>query len=314
MTVKIPDQVKRGLEEAEAIEAAMAAPPPAAEPETADPPPPPPAPPEPPAPPAENWEQKYHSLKGMYDADVPRLNKQVKELTTQVANLEAQVAAKPPEPAPEPKQPLPGISDKDREAFGDDLMEAIERAAQAIADKQTAPLLAKIEKLETQAAAVTEQVTTVADAQIDEAKTKYFGKLTELVPDWLALNGDAQFLAWCGADNPLTGQPNQALLDDAFNKLDVSRTAALFNQYKADKGIVAAPATDPAKAELESQIAPSSAHTTAPSTPPAEKIWTVAEVSKFYDDITKGVYRGKEREVAEIEAAIDQATAEGRLR
>ena len=81
--------------------------------------------------PEETWERKYLTLKGMYDAEVPRLHAQLREVNTQVQTLIAENAAakaRTPEPAPAPAQTL--ITEQDREAFGPDLLDLIERATE----------------------------------------------------------------------------------------------------------------------------------------------------------------------------------------
>jgi hypothetical protein len=313
MPVQIPEQALRGLEEAEAIEAAMAAPPPEAPP--ADPAPQPPPAPEPPAPPAAppvDWEQRYNSLQGKYNAEVPALHTQIKDLTDKVTTLIEQSKAPPPEPAP--ATPAPVLTDKDREAFGEDLIDVIERAAKEIAGRQTAPLLAEIEKLRATTSTVEKQVTTVADAQAGDQKSKFFSEFSGLVPDWQDVNTNQAFLNWCGELHPLTGAPRQALLDAAFEALDATRVAALFNQWKQDAGVSTPVADTTRTSELESQIAPTAAGTTAPVQPQADRTWTGSQISKFYDDITKGMYRGKDAERMAIEAEIDRAIIDGRVR
>ena len=57
----------------------------------------------------ENWEQKYRSLQGMYNADVPRLNTQNRELTARVEQLEKLLSEVPPKvetSEPEPVESL----------------------------------------------------------------------------------------------------------------------------------------------------------------------------------------------------------------
>jgi hypothetical protein len=45
-----------------------------------------------------------------------------------------------------------------------------------------------------------------------------------------------------------------------------------------------------------------------------KKMWSVAEMDAFYKDVARGDYRGRKDEVARIEADIDKALAEGRVR
>ena len=74
------------------------------------------------------WEKKYLTLKGMYDAEVPRLHAQVKELNGQVQQLIAEAATAKAQPVSAPQQQL--ITDSDKEAFGTDLIDLIERATE----------------------------------------------------------------------------------------------------------------------------------------------------------------------------------------
>src|SRR5579859_5843619 len=79
--------------------------------------------------PEETWEKKYHSLKGKYDAEVPRLFQQMKEVNTQVQALIAENAQLKVQPqrAPEPVRQNPLITEKDQEAFGPDLLDVMGR-------------------------------------------------------------------------------------------------------------------------------------------------------------------------------------------
>ncbi|NBS69797.1 hypothetical protein EBT31_12930, partial [bacterium] len=80
-----------------------------------------------PAVPEETWEQRYHSLKGKFDAEVPRLYAQVREMNDQIKQLVAENAiakAQMPQPTPAPAKTL--ITEQDKEAFGSDLIDLIE--------------------------------------------------------------------------------------------------------------------------------------------------------------------------------------------
>jgi len=48
----------------------------------------------------ETWQQKYRTLKGMYDAEVPRLHAQVKELTSRAEQLQRSMEAPSLRPPP----------------------------------------------------------------------------------------------------------------------------------------------------------------------------------------------------------------------
>lgn len=323
MTTELPEQVQRALAEAEAIDealAAQAAPPPTDDPPPAPPPEEPPAPappPEPQAPPAPqvDWEQKYRSLQGMYERDVVQVRTQAQDLDRELKELKAQ-KAEPPPPPPKAEPEIPAVPQKDVEAFGEDLIDLIERRARVIADARTASLQQELADLKAQTVSVTEQVTNVTQAQVGDAKAKFFTSLSEKVPNWSTVNQDPVFHAWCASTCPYTGQPWQESINAAAADLDAERAATLFKTFLATQPTIPvpqppAPQTDPT---LTAQIEPGQTRTTPPTTPPTEKVWTSAEVNDFYKRLALGEYRGKEAEAQRIEAEIDRAAAEGRLR
>jgi hypothetical protein len=239
----------------------------------------------------------------MYDREVPTLQSQVNELTTSVSKLTEKLTTTPPEP---PQPAATGVTEKDREAFGDELLEVVGR----VVSNAISPLLARIAELEGKTTATTTQVEQVAKTQTATAQQIMVNRLTELVPDWQAINTDQKFLDWCLTTNPLTGQPNQALL------------AAIFTTYKAHAGITPSaptpaqtPVTPAAKAELESQVQPGTNRPSNPQVPTNEaRVFTPREVEQFYIALSKGEYKGQEAKAQALEAEIDRAMAEGRVR
>ena len=78
----------------------------------------------------DTWEQKYRTLQGMYNKEVPRLNATNKDLTTRVSQLESLLGdLKQKE---EPNEPEPVIekliTDSDVEEYGDSI-DVMRRAA-----------------------------------------------------------------------------------------------------------------------------------------------------------------------------------------
>ena len=72
--------------------------------------------------PKDNWQQKYKSLQGMYNSDVPRLNAQNRDLTSRVAQLEQLLSTVKDEPAQKtPVQTAKLITDDDVKEYGDSI-------------------------------------------------------------------------------------------------------------------------------------------------------------------------------------------------
>jgi len=317
----LPKQVQAELDAAELIEQQLAQSQPPADDAPADPPAA--DPPEPPAPEATpvavepsaeelTFKQRYLSLQGMYNAEVPRLNAQVRELTQKVNELTAAAAPAPKVEAPAaPAQSL--ITDADVEAYGADLIELMKRSAQETARAHDA----RLAQLEAENAHLKAQVGGVAEQQSMSQRQSYLAQLAGSVPDYVEVNADQGFLDWLLETDPLSGVVRQAYLDDAFARFDVTRTAALFDAYKAGSRPATTPASRAPQArsrELQSQIAPGTARASAAATPSnAAKSWSMAEVQSFYTDVAKGKYKGQETEQLRIEAEIDLAMAQGRL-
>ena len=256
----------------------------------------------------ETWEQKYHTLKGMFDAEVPRLYAQVREMNSQIGQLTTDLAtakATPAQPVPTSTPSL--ITEQDKEAFGTDLIDLIERATEAklAGSRQAeAKLLAEIAELKGKLGNVTER-------QVVSDKDRYESALSVAVPDWQALNVDQGFLNWLAEVDPVYGMPRQYALTNAYESLDAHRTATIFNQYKKS---VTPPAQSNNRADLQRQVAPTRSRTSpAPTNPNMDKrIYTQQDIDAFYSEWRRGYI--DEAEAVKIEQDIHAATQEGRIR
>lgn len=291
-------------------------------PET-DPPPDPNAEPQPPEPQPQNisqepqpkpvteetWQAKYLTLKGMYDAEVPRLHAQAREQNQQLQQLIAEVAAlkaAKPEPAPAPAKTL--ITEQDKEAFGSDLLDLIDRATeQKIAGYRDAEAQLKAEIAELKG-----KLGNVSERQVMSDKDRFIMTLGQQVPDWEAMNVDPGFLAWLAEVDPVYGLPRQVALNNAYEAFDATRTANIFRQYKAT--LAPAPQTSQNKADLQRQVAPTRSRTSpAPATASTEKRnFTQSEITQFYEDWRRGFIENDE--AVRLEKEIHAAIAEGRIR
>jgi len=319
--MSLPKQVQQQLEEAERLEALVQgqAPDPAPE-EPQDPPPAEPATPAEettsPAEPAaetpteapqdDKWEQRYRSLQGTFRADQERSRAEIAALTRQVETLTAQMADRE---QPARKSGKTQVTDKDVEDFGPELLDVIRRQAEVVAEERLIEVNAENARLR-------EQLMGVADRQGMSDRQVFFGQLASLVPDYEDVNLDQGFMDWLAEVDPLSGLPRQAYLNDAFERMDAQRTATLFNSYKQAVSPPQIPTpTAPARNGLERHVAPTTARSTTVVPPAAQtKIWTSAEVERFYKDCTSGKYAGRDAERAQTEIEIDAAMVSGRVR
>ena len=322
----IPQQVQDAADEADRLEKSLQ--PPEAAPETpqaASGTPEPTPPPRAPAPPAptqvkaeEDWRQRYLTLQGMFNAEVPRLNHQIKELTAQVHARPA-VPSEPAKPALHTAPPPQLVTDKDVETFGSDLVDLIKRQSADIVSAERARMGEITARLESENADLKKQLGGVVERQGATTRQVYMSEVFQLVPDVDAINVDANFISWLAQVDPLSGLTRQSYLNNAWEQFDAHRTANLFNAYKAANGSAGAPSAphaDTAHEELRRQVAPDTRKgADAPSGEgESTRIWRKADIERFYTDVTKGFYASKPAELKRLETEIDLAVATGRVK
>jgi hypothetical protein len=255
----------------------------------------------------------------MYDAEVPRLHADLKDLRTKftAASTEIENLKTRKDEAQRPKTPL--VTDKDVEAFGSDLIDVIDRKAREVAESMVGT---KVSELEAENRKLNEQLTGVAERQVSNDRQAYFVELARKVPDFEALNVDPGFMDWLAGVDPLSGMPRQEYLNQAWSKFDARRTAVLFDAYKQLKAPASTPTAaqqepvvSPTKQQLQRQVAPSKSRVPDdPSSSTPSRLWTTHDIERFYADVRKGRYYGKDSERAQVESEIDQAVAQGRVR
>lgn len=258
--------------------------------------------------PEEKWSHKYHTLKGMYDAEVPRLHSQVREMQAQIQQLiedKAQVAAQVAE-APKGSSL---ITDEDKEAFGPDLIDLIERATEA----KVATLKSSEAQLKEEIKQLKGQLGNVEERQVVSDKDRFLASLSQQVPDWETLNTNSGFLAWLQDVDPVYGIPKHVALTNAYENGDVARVANIFKTYKSTLAPSAAPQAKSNQQELQRQVAPTRTRSTSqPGDNQDKPMFNNKDIEKFYSDWRRGYYT--DEEAAQMEKQIHAAIAEGRVR
>lgn len=281
-----------------------------------------PAPPaEPPAPapaatpptPSVDWEQRFKTLQGMYNAEVPQLRAREKVhegemnlLKEQVKTLmgaaqQAQQAA-PSQPTSKPVDP------RDVESFGADMIEMVQRYAQQTYQSIRDEFGAHATKIDDRLKELEKVITGVSTKTDTTLETQFYATLKQLVPDWREINASEDWLAWLTEVDPVYGVPRQAALDSAQQRGNVEHVAAVFNMFKS---------TRPAKpsAALAAQVSPAGtgSGSAAPPAQAAPQMISQKFIQNFYADQLRGKYKGREAEANRIDALINQAAAEGRI-
>ena len=310
----LPRQVEAQLRELEALEkqlngAQNPEPTPAEPPQDPQPAPAEPKPVEPtptPTEPAvtdEKWEQKYKTLKGMYDAEVPRLHADLRDLKAQVDNLRKAAETKPAEQA-KPVTAEKLVTDADVEAFGSDLIEVQRKVAREVA----AEFRGELDAMRAENDKLREQLTSTG-TQVSEASFEQ--RLYRMVPDFEAVNADPKWIAWLNEVDPLLRAPRASVAQQAFNRGDAEGVAHYVSLFKQSNKPVE-PAADKTT-ELELQIQPNRGATSTPPTSQKGKVYTNADIEKMFRKATDLGVKGRTDEAKKLEAEIDAAYMEGRV-
>lgn len=312
-----PRPIQRQLEAAEALLAAQTAPQPAPQvldnpsqlmaPASPQPVEQAPAPAPTPAP-QENWEQRFRTVQGMYNAEVPQLRSRVASYESELVQLKQQVKALTEAAAAKPVEPRKlEVDPRDADAFGADMVQMVQRYAQQTYSDIVAEFGQHAAKLDARVKAIEEMVNGVSQKTETTLESQFLATLRQLVPDYETINESQEWRSWLAQADPVYRMPRQAALDRASGQYDAEGVAAIFKAFKDSRP--AAPS-----AALAAQVSPgTSGGGYAPPQEPARQVITQKFVNTFFNDVAKGRYRGREEEAARIEQEINRAAAEGRI-
>lgn len=235
----------------------------------------------------EDFEHKFRVLQGMYEADVTRTKREVATLSAEIAALKTAPAA------PASAQPV----EADIEKFGADLIAMVQRYAEG----QQA-------KTDSRLAALEQKVGLVVQDAAASRSLSFIERLKAAVPDFDRKNADPRWLAHMGETDPVFGLTYQQAVNDAQANGDAQRIANMFAAWELT---LAPAATQPSLQEL---IVPQGSGS-APPTPATHKpILSEKSVLGFYNEVGRGLWIGRDKEMKAMELEIDTAVAEGRVR
>ena len=264
----------------------------------------------------ETAEQRYRTLQGMYNADTSRLRAEKQELTSRVEQLEkllSSLSTAQPSQTAATATTEKLVTQKDIDEYGDsiEVMRRVTKEETSAYLRKIADMERTILELRTQVVPKVEQV---AQSQARSVEQGFWADLTAAVPNWKEVNQNKDFHSWLLEVDPLTGVTRQSHLENAQRSFDVRRVAAFFNTWQGNNGHrIAQEPRDAAKSQLEKQVAPGRGRTAAAPVDNQAKTYSTQDISKFFDDVRKGAYKGRETERDRIERDIFAAQREGRI-
>ena len=262
------------------------------------------------------WRQRYQSLQGQFNSQVPALQQQVRQLTDTVGSLTEKLEKQVVQP-PNVDEQIELVTKTDVDAFGEDLVDLARRIAKEEFGKRESKYLQQIDALEGKLTEATGQVGEVQQTQAAATTERFFENLNQQLPTWEKIQSTTECQDWLGTRIPGVNLTwNQALLD-AANSRNVSAVMEVFNAF-----FERYPAYDPktqgqtqtsARQELNRQVAPSKSSASSPQST-QKRVYTAREYEQESMKIMRLMQQGKKEDVRRLEAELDAAAAEGRIR
>jgi hypothetical protein len=267
---------------------------------------------------ADQWKHKYDVLKGKYDAEVPRLQQSNNAMSGRMSELESQVQQMLAQQVPTAAEPIEAgqslVTAEEVEDYGSDMIDVVKRAAR----EEFAPMLATLQQENDGLRQVLGgmQQSTALGARDEMMKT-----LDSSVSNWRELNGHSDFLGWLENVDPYSGQKKLDMLRTAFEGNNTSRVLAFFKGFLNEN---AAFTPNPApnnlaqpQVSLDTLVAPGRPSdgndTRAQDGNATGSAWTQQEITAFYRDVNRGVYRNNPAEKDRLEADIFLAQSTGNI-
>jgi len=260
--------------------------------------------------------QKYKTLQGMYNAEVPRLHQQNRDMQSRVQQMEQLLASiSAQQQDNKPQQTIEKlVSDKDVEEYGEslDVMRKVSREEIVPMTQRLAHIESLIQQMQTN---VIPQVQAVAQRQAMSSEQAFWSELTAEQSNWREINDNQAFQTWLLDTDPLTGITRQTYLDDAQRSLDARRVASFFRTWLDTTGQANVAQTNKStyQSELEKQVAPGRSKNSGAPTSNKSKVYTPDDIRSFFDDVRSGKFKGREPERDRIERDIFAAQRENRI-
>jgi hypothetical protein len=257
-------------------------------------------------------------LMSKYNAEVPRLQHQLRAANDQVAALQSENAqlkqqsltptpAKPAEPeGPVDPQARYGLSEEDM-ALGPEFLSLAEK----VAGKMTADASTKTAALEQELATLRGSVETASTTARTVGEAQLEKDLNALRPDWASVNETEPFKQFCLQVEPMSGKTYDTILQEGVASGDVIRIVNVFDRFGAPQATVA-PAAPLVATPVAAQVVPDGAPTPAKAEE-GKRIFTVHEYSTLMENANEKGHYSPER-VEQINKELNLAAEEGRVR
>ncbi len=250
----------------------------------------------------DEWEHKFKTLQGMFNAEKRRAQEALasaeernKALENQLVTVEKTIPRKWDIRKYIPADELENYDEKQLETVLKATMSASSEELDTLVKRQIEPLKAELEN---------------AKKAANETKREAFIAALEAgCENWEEINRSPKFHAWLSEVDEISGIERQSVLSAAEARLDVKRVLTIFKAFL--KAQVVRP--DPRDA-LANKVLPDVSAPTTPSSNAGGGEWfTRSQIRRFYDDCRRGnVYTRAQQD--DMERRLQSALSNGRIK
>jgi hypothetical protein len=239
----------------------------------------------------EDFEQKYKTLKGKYEAEVPRLHDELESLKSDVFSRLTDIAEKQAAPESSDKADEKGEEEEPeeilrfKEEFGEDLFNGLK----AIMDLNKPEESKSVEE-------ISSKVDSIEEKQVENDRKEFADYVSEKVDgDWVSAweGKDPNFDEFLKQPDPSGLYTNGELLVAYSQAWDKDRFAKVLNLYygKAESKQDPTPKKESkSKKEKEAIIAPNRSNTNEQPEAEEEFVWTPQAIKQFEQDDRRNKY------------------------
>ena len=252
-------------------------------------------------------DQRYKTLQGMFDAEKKKHRDEVSALSSKLNALEERLT-KQQEATKAAEARLQLVTEDDVKNFGEDLVDLGRRTAREENHELESRLNSQLEAIMKENAELRE----LLKGNTKQTETMGFEqRLYRAIPDFNEVDNDPAWINWLNETDPMLRAPRRAAAAQAFESGDVEAVAHYVRLFKESKAPEQPSKTESKKGELERQIQPTrTAQTNAPVSKQG-KLYSENDIQRMFIKLSK---MGNSDEARKLEAEIDAAYSEGRVR
>lgn len=261
----------------------------------------------------DTYRKRYETLQGKYNAEVPKLNSELRKLKEDIFARLGDLSKATEQPTADDDADDTAQYEAEleayREQFGDDLLKVIDK----ISERRAKTLLGE------SLSPVSQKVDSVESAQIQSAQTAFADDLSSKVEgDWEPLwkGEDEGFMAFLDTKEPNGFFTYREVAKKANDTWDADTLSKVFNTYLASQKPPEKVKQDKGKEKVadkvnQDRVAPSRKKVADEPSDGEARIWTQADIKEFQEKDRKGKY--SEEESQALWEDFLRAPSEGRI-